>query len=168
MTYRFKTMCKKNTFPANYERHIVLVAPEVHWNTGNAGRTCLGYGAHLHLIKPLGFSLADKHLKRAGLDYWSEVDLHVWDDFESFIEEYKPSDEEIVLLTTRGDRPLWNMIPTKRMFLIFGSETKGLPEEIHDRYRNQSFRIPINDEIRCLNLSTSVGIALYESLRSRG
>jgi tRNA (cytidine/uridine-2'-O-)-methyltransferase len=152
-----------NTTP--HERHIVLVAPEVHWNTGNAGRTCLGYDAHLHLIKPLSFSLDDKHLKRAGLDYWSEVNLHVWDNFEALIEEFQPTDEEIALLTTRGQQPLWNITPAKRMFLIFGSETKGLPGEIHDRYSGRAFRIPTNNDIRCLNLSTSVGIALYESLR---
>ncbi len=147
------------------ERHVVLVAPEVHWNTGNIGRTCLGTGAFLHLIQPLGFSLEGKEVKRAGLDYWPRVKLSVWDDFSSFQEALIPRPSEVVLLSKNGKRPFWQMPAPKRLFLIFGSETKGLPKIIFQKYPDQSFKIPINDQIRCLNLSTSVGIALYESLR---
>ncbi len=147
------------------QRHVVLVAPEVHWNTGNIGRTCLGAGAQLHLVRPLGFSLDDRHLKRAGLDYWASVQLHVWDNFECFINQLKPNQDEVVLLTKQGKHPFWDMPRQQRLFLIFGSETKGLPGHILARYPSRTFYIPICKDIRCLNLSTAVGIALYETLR---
>lgn len=148
------------------ERHVVLVSPEVHWNTGNIGRTCLGANAFLHLIKPLGFSLESKEVKRAGLDYWPKVKLSVWDNFKYFKNMMKPLMEQVVLFTKNGDRPFWSMPSTERLFLIFGSETKGLPRSILSMYKNATYHIPISNEIRCLNLSTSVGIALYESLRT--
>ncbi len=146
-------------------RHVVLVAPEVHWNTGNIGRTCLGAGAFLHLIKPLGFSLESHQVKRAGLDYWSKVPLRVWEDFTSFLEEMRPGPEEVALFSKSGEKLLWEMDRPARQFLVFGRETQGLPAWIMERYPRTTYRIPISTEIRCLNLSTSVGIALYESLR---
>lgn len=149
----------------NKERHVVLVAPEVHWNTGNIGRTCLGANASLHLIKPLGFSLDDKQVKRAGLDYWPKIKLFVWEDFLDFLDHMLPKPEELVIFTKNGEKPYWDLPAPDRLFLIFGSETKGLPGDILMRYSNSSYHIPITGEIRCLNLSTSVGIALYESLR---
>lgn len=148
----------------NIERHVVLVAPEVHWNTGNIGRTCLGAGAYLHLIKPLGFSLDDKHVRRAGLDYWHKVRLSVWDNLDEFIGKMAPGAEEIILFAKRGKNSFWEMPLSTRLFLVFGSETKGLPEAILSTY--PSCHIPISAEIRSLNLSTAVGIALYESLRT--
>ncbi len=147
------------------ERHVVLVSPEVHWNTGNIGRTCLGANAFLHLIKPLGFSLKSKEVKRAGLDYWPKIKLSVWNNFTDFKNNMKPLKEEVVLFTKNGDRPFWSMPSLKRLFLIFGSETKGLPDTILSLYKPSTYHIPISSKIRCLNLSTSVGIALYESLR---
>ncbi len=147
------------------ERHVVLVHPEVHWNTGNIGRTCLGAGARLHLIEPLGFSLDDRHVKRAGLDYWPRVDLQVWPGFEDFCDSLKPSPEEIILLTKSGRQTFWQMPRARRLFLIFGAETRGLPPALLARYAQQTFRIPISRQIRSLNLSTAVGIVLYESLR---
>ena len=147
------------------ERHVVLVAPEVHWNTGNIGRTCLGVGAFLHLIKPLGFSLESRELKRAGLDYWHKVKLSVWDDFNRFQEKMAPQKDEVALFTKNGATPFWSMPSSDRFFLIFGSETKGLPDTIISLYKHATYHIPITDEIRCLNLSTTVGIVLYESLR---
>ncbi len=147
------------------ERHVVLVAPEVHWNTGNIGRTCLGVGAFLHLIKPLGFSLESRELKRAGLDYWHKVKLSVWNDFDSFQEKMAPQKDEVALFTKNGAAPFWSMKSSDRLFLIFGSETKGLSDTIISLYKHATYHIPITDEIRCLNLSTTVGIALYESLR---
>lgn len=147
------------------ERHVVLVAPEVHWNTGNIGRTCLGVGAFLHLIKPLGFSLESRELKRAGLDYWHKVKLSVWNDFNSFQENMAPQKDEVALFTKNGAAPFWSMKSSDRLFLIFGSETKGLSQTIISLYKYATYHIPITDEIRCLNLSTTVGIALYESLR---
>lgn len=147
------------------ERHVVLVAPEIHWNTGNIGRTCLGTGACLHLIRPLGFSLDDKQVKRAGLDYWQRVNLKVWENFAAFERRMKPRKNEVVLFTKKGKHLLWTLPLPERLFLIFGSETRGLPEEIQSRYADATYRIPISHQIRSLNLSTAVGIALYESLR---
>jgi len=148
-----------------YERHIILVAPDVHWNTGNIGRTCLGAGARLHLIKPLGFSLESKEVKRAGLDYWHKVKLSVWESFDDFKREMRPEEKEIALFTKNGSTPHWNLKPEKRMFLIFGSETKGLSPEILSLYPDSTYYIPITKDIRSLNLSTAVGVALYGSLR---
>lgn len=147
------------------ERHVVLVEPQVPWNTGNIGRTCLGTGAFLHLIKPLGFSLENRELKRAGLDYWHNVKLSVWDDFRSFHHKMAPGKEEVAVFTKNGSIPFWSIPFQKRLFLIFGSETKGLTEEMIFEYEHATYHIPITSEIRCLNLSTTVGIALYESLR---
>ena len=151
----------------NIERHVVLVSPEVPWNTGNIGRTCLGTGAVLHLIKPLGFSLDSRELKRAGLDYWHRVKLSVWNDFTSFEKAMAPRDGEVALFSKNGIEPFWNMPSPERLFLVFGSETKGLSKTMLRMYKDVSYNIPIADEIRCLNLSTSVGIVLYESLRLR-
>ena len=161
---------QKNPYPANNtpERHVVLVSPEIHWNTGNIGRTCLAAGAFLHLIKPLGFSLESREVKRAGLDYWDKVKLRVWDDFEKFENTMSPAHSEVVLFTKNGAKPFWSMPSPKRLFLIFGSETRGLPQSILIHYRESTYHIPISAEIRSLNLSTAVGIALYESLRNCG
>ena len=148
------------------ERHVVLVAPEIHWNTGNIGRTCLAAGAELHLIEPLGFSLDSREVKRAGLDYWSRVPLRQWRNFEHFEEKMTPLPDEVVLLTKSGTSVFWSMPSPPRLFMIFGSETRGLPFSIINRYRASTFHIPINSAIRSLNLSTAVGIVLYESLRN--
>ena len=149
----------------NAERHVVLVSPEVPWNTGNVGRTCLGAGAHLHLIEPLGFSLGHRELKRAGLDYWHKVRVSVWENFEQFKKEMVPNEKNVAVFSKKGSKPFWSLPASNRLFLIFGSETKGLPDNILSAYSEATYHIPITNEIRCLNLSTSVGIALYESLR---
>ncbi len=149
----------------DYQRHVVLVAPEVHWNTGNVGRTCLGAGAQLHLIRPLGFSLDDRQVKRAGLDYWPKVRLQVWDDFEQFMAGMQPEIGEMALFTKNGRHPFWQMPLPHRLFMVFGSETQGLPGSILANYPDQTYHIPIEAHIRCLNLSTAVGIALYENIR---
>ena len=157
----------KTPYPANNrpERHMVLVSPEIHWNTGNIGRTCLAAGAFLHLIKPLGFSLESREVKRAGLDYWDKVKLRVWNDFEEFKNTMAPSRGEVVLFTKKGAKPFWFMPSRRRLFLIFGSETRGLPQSILIQYKEFTYHIPMTKEIRSLNLSTAAGIALYESLR---
>ncbi len=147
------------------ERHIVLVTPEIHWNTGNIGRTCLAAGACLHLIKPLGFSLASREVQRAGLDYWEKVKLRLWDDFEGFLKAMAPQNSEVIVFSKRGVKPFWSMPNAKRLFLVFGAETRGLPQSILQRFADASYYIPITSEIRSLNLSTAAGIALYESLR---
>lgn len=147
------------------ERHVVLVAPEIHWNTGNIGRTCLAADACLHLIKPLGFSLENKEVKRAGLDYWEQVKLRVWGSFDALAEELRPRDVEVAVFAKAGARPFWSMPSMPRMFLVFGSETRGLPRTLRERYAASTYHIPIAVRTRSLNLSTAAGIALYESLR---
>ncbi len=148
------------------ERHVVLVAPEIHWNTGNIGRTCLAAGAVLHLIRPLGFSLESREVRRAGLDYWEKVKPAVWDSFDDFLVNTAPQHDEVALFSKRGSKSFWNMICPKRLFLIFGSETRGLPDRILGTFSDAIYHIPITSEIRSLNLSTAAGIALYESLRA--
>jgi tRNA (cytidine/uridine-2'-O-)-methyltransferase len=118
------------------------------------------------LIKPLGFSLDNRYIKRAGLDYWPHVDVSVWNDFPSFINALAPQAEEIFLLTKNGSKPFWHAPILKRMFLIFGSETKGLPDSILSAYPAATYFIPMTPQIRSLNLSTAVGIVLYETFRS--
>jgi tRNA (cytidine/uridine-2'-O-)-methyltransferase len=149
--------------------HVVLVNPEIHWNTGNAGRTCLAVGATLHLIEPLGFSLAEKQVKRAGLDYWEHVDLRVWPSWDAFEAEL-PTLGEPFFFSTKATRLLWEapLGAAKDIVLVFGRETGGLPQDIHERFRNRFVTMPIESPlVRSLNLSTSVGIAVYEVLRQR-
>ena len=143
----------------------MLVAPEIHWNTGNIGRTCVATGSYLHLIKPLGFSLDSREVQRAGLDYWDRVKLTVWKNFTDFESEFRPARGEVALFSKRGAAPFWSMPSPQRLFLIFGSETGGLPEDIFNRYSDATYHIPISTATRSLNLSTAAGIALYESLR---
>ena len=156
----------QNSLDSVLERHVVLVAPEIHWNTGNIGRTCLAADAFLHLIRPLGFSLESREVKRAGLDYWQDVKVRVWDSFEDFLAANNPQKSEVVILSKSGRKPFWSMPSPPRLFLIFGSETKGLPESIFQMYSEATFHIPITAKTRSLNLSTAAGIALYESMRN--
>lgn len=149
--------------------HVVLVHPEIHWNTGNAGRTCLAAGATLHLIEPMGFSLRDREVKRAGLDYWEHVDLRVWPSWAAFEAEL-PGLGEAFFFSTKATRPLWDapLGSSERVVLVFGRETGGLPPEIHERFRDRFVGMPMHSPlVRSLNLSTSVGIAVYEVLRQR-
>jgi tRNA (cytidine/uridine-2'-O-)-methyltransferase len=149
--------------------HVVLVHPEIHWNTGNAGRTCLAAGATLHLVEPLGFSLDEKQVRRAGLDYWEHVDLRLWPDWETFEREI-PALGEPYFFSTKATTMLWDAPfgAASHVVLIFGRETGGLPQDIHDRYRDRFVGMPIASRlVRSLNLSTSVGIAVYEVLRQQ-
>ena len=149
--------------------HVVLVHPEIHWNTGNAGRTCLAAGATLHLVEPLGFSLDERQVKRAGLDYWEHVDLRVWQDWNTFEREL-PRLGEPYFFSTKASRLLWEapLGAPASVVLVFGRETGGLPDELHDKYRDRFYAMPIESRrVRSLNLSTSVGIAVYEVLRQR-
>jgi tRNA (cytidine/uridine-2'-O-)-methyltransferase len=149
--------------------HVVLVHPEIHWNTGNAGRTCLATGAVLHLIEPLGFSLDEREVKRAGLDYWEHVDLRVWPGWQEF-ERHLPSLGEPFFFSTKATPLFWDA-PMGRpgdVALIFGRETGGLPPELHEKYHDRFFAMPIlSPRVRSLNLSTSVALAVYEVLRQR-
>jgi tRNA (cytidine/uridine-2'-O-)-methyltransferase len=119
----------------------------------------------LHLIKPLGFSLRARQVKRAGLDYWPKVALRVWDDLDHFSGQMKPAADELMLMTKNGRHPYWQMPSSRRIFMVFGSETRGLPASLLEGYDQHTFRIPIQSGIRCLNLSTAVGIVLYEHVR---
>jgi tRNA (cytidine/uridine-2'-O-)-methyltransferase len=147
----------------------VLVHPEIHWNTGNAGRTCLATGATLHLIEPLGFSLEERQVKRAGLDYWEHVDLRVWRDWAAFEAEL-PSLGEPYFFSTKATRPLWDapLGEDGGVVLVFGRETAGLPPDLYERFHGRLVGMPmLSPQVRSLNLSTSVGIAVYEVLRQR-
>jgi tRNA (cytidine/uridine-2'-O-)-methyltransferase len=147
--------------------HVVLVEPEIHWNTGNAGRTCLATGAQLHLVGPLGFSLDERELRRAGLDYWPRVRPRVWTSFEA-LDGALPLLGEPFFFTAEATRTLWEVRFPPRSVLVFGRESVGLSAAIRSRHRDRLVRIPMVDtELRSLNLSTSVAIALYEALRQR-
>lgn len=149
--------------------HVVLVHPEIHWNTGNAGRTCLATGATLHLIEPLGFSLAEREVKRAGLDYWEHVDLRVWPTWDAF-EQKLPELGEAYFFSTKATRRYWNapLGAPSDVVLVFGRETGGLPPALHERYAGRFVGMPmLSPLVRSLNLSTSVAVAVYEVLRQR-
>ena len=149
--------------------HVVLVHPEIHWNTGNAGRTCLAVGATLHLVEPLGFSLDARAVKRAGLDYWEHVNLRLWPSWDD-LERELPALGQPWFFTARAPRSLWDapLAAPAGAVLVFGRESVGLPEELLARYPDRLLSMPMTSPIvRSLNLSTSVGIALYEVLRQR-
>jgi tRNA (cytidine/uridine-2'-O-)-methyltransferase len=148
--------------------HVVLVEPEIPPNTGNIGRLCLSVGARLHLIQPLGFSLDDKSLRRAGLDYWHELDWRLWpsldDFFTAFASEFPESRK--FFLTTKTKHAYWSMAFEKGDCLIFGWETRGLPETLLHAHPQECLTIPMpGPQARSLNLATSVGIVLYEAVR---
>jgi len=149
--------------------HVVLVHPEIHWNTGNAGRTCLAAGATLHLVEPLGFSLDERQVKRAGLDYWEHVDLRVWPDWPAFEAEL-PGLGSPYFFSTKATCAWWDapMGAGEDVVLVFGRETAGLPADLHERFHDRVVGLPIlSPQVRSLNLSTTVGIAVYDVLRRR-
>ena len=147
--------------------HVVLVEPEIHWNTGNAGRTCLAAGARLHLVEPLGFSLDEREVRRAGLDYWPRVDLRVWPSWTE-IEGQLPEMGEPFFFSSEAAQSFWDVRYPRRAVLVFGRESVGLPPEIRDRWRDRLVSIPMLDPgLRSLNLSTTVALALFEILRQR-
>ena len=147
--------------------HVALLEPEIHWNTGNAGRTCLAAGAQLHLIEPLGFSLDERQVRRAGLDYWPRVRPRLWPDWPAF-EAALPALGEPFLFSADAPRELWDASFPERSVLIFGRESVGLPPELLARYADRAVAIPMRDpELRSINVSTCVGIALFEVLRQR-
>ena len=144
--------------------NIVLFEPEIPNNTGNIGRLSLATGSHLHLVKPFGFELSDKRVKRAGLDYWQYISLTVYESIADFYSQNK--DKEFVYFSSHGTKTHWAIDFKDDMFLIFGKESKGLPKEIIDVNSNQLYKIPLYSEhIRSLNLSNAVGIVVYEGLR---
>jgi tRNA (cytidine/uridine-2'-O-)-methyltransferase len=147
--------------------HVVLVEPEIHWNTGNAGRTCLAAGAELHLVEPLGFSLADREVRRAGLDYWPRVRPRVWASWEA-LEAHLPELGEPWFFSSEAPRDLWSVRYPERAVLVFGRESTGLPLGLRKRFHERLVAIPMADpQLRSLNLSTSIALGLYEVLRQR-
>jgi len=148
--------------------NIVLVEPEIPQNTGNIARTCAATGARLHLVEPLGFDISDKAVKRAGLDYWHLVDLHVWHCLGDLFQAEHP--EDVWLATSKGPKSYADPSVSFRdgCWLFFGKETAGLPEPFRYAHAQRCIRIPIRAEARCLNLSNSVAILAYEALRQIG
>ncbi len=143
--------------------NIVLLEPEIPQNTGNIARTCAATGSTLHLIKPLGFSIEDKYLKRAGLDYWNLVDVFLYDNYEDFM--VKQGAPKIYMATTKARHKYTDVAYDKDSFIMFGKETAGIPEEILKDHDETCIRIPMISDARSLNLSNSVAIILYEALR---
>ncbi len=145
--------------------NIVLYQPEIPPNTGNIARSCAITGAKLHLIKPLGFSIDDKHVKRAGLDYWHLLDLEVHESLEDFLEKY--GDRALFFSSTKATTYYHEVQYSEDCFIVFGRETKGLPQEIHEKYADRRIKIPMlqNEAARSLNLSNSAAIIMYEALR---
>ena len=145
--------------------NVVLVEPEIPPNTGNIGRLCLATRSTLHLVKPLGFSLDDRQLRRAGLDYWNEVDTRVWDSFAQ-LQSMQAPDARYFFLTTKTQRAHYDLKFEKGDFLVFGRETKGLPEELLAANANSCITIPMHGT-RSLNLATAVAIVLFEAVRQQ-
>lgn len=143
--------------------NIVLFEPEIPANTGNIGRTCVATGARLHLIEPLGFRLDEKSLKRAGMDYWKDLDVTTYIDFNDFLE--KNPDAKIYMATTKAPNVYTEVAYEPDCYIMFGKESAGIPEEILVNHREESIRIPMVGDIRSLNLGNSVAIVLYEALR---
>ena len=147
--------------------NIVLVEPEIPHNTGAIARTCAVTGARLHLIKPLGFDISDKAVKRSGLDYWWLVDINVYENLDDYFA--KNGDENIWLATTKAPQSYAEAgFSTENVTLFFGKETAGLPEWLREKYRDRCIRIPMKNEARSLNLSNSAAILAYEALRQQG
>lgn len=143
--------------------NIVLLEPEIPANTGNIGRTCCATGTRLHLIEPLGFSLSEKALKRAGMDYWQDLDVKVYDDYEDFLR--KNPGARIYFATTKAPNVYSEAHFEPDCYIMFGKESAGIPEKILVENQDTCIRIPMNENIRSLNLSNSVAIVLYEALR---
>lgn len=146
--------------------NIVLVEPEIPPNTGNVARLCAATGARLHLVKPLGFEITDKQLKRAGLDYWDMLDIHIYENYAEF-EEKNPMGPRY-LATTKARRLYTEIQFEQGGYILFGKETKGLAPEILERYPDAAMRLPMRSEARSLNLSNSVAVIAYEALRQWG
>ena len=146
--------------------NVVLYQPKIPQNTGNIARTCAAVGAKLHLIRPLGFSVRDRHLKRAGLDYWHMVDIVYHDNMDEFFNKYRT--ENLNFITKKASKTYDEIDFSGNMFLIFGKETSGLPEEFLKKNWERCYRIPMKTDARSLNLSNAVAIILYEACRQKG
>lgn len=149
--------------------NVVLVEPEIPQNTGNIARTCAATGCKLHLVHPLGFNISEKSVKRAGLDYWDKLEIEEHESFKKFLEKYKPEENNMFFVTTKGkniySEPYYSQM--EEIFILFGKETKGLPEDILVKYIDKTIRIPMRPTLRSLNLSNSVSIVVYDIFRQK-
>ena len=149
--------------------HIVMVEPEIPANTGNISRTCAVTGAKLHLVKPLGFDISEKAVRRAGLDYWDKLDIEYHDSLDAFLNKYKPEENNMFYATTKGQHCYsdvdYKAFGDKEIFILFGKESKGLPEDLLQKYIENTIRIPMRPVLRSLNLANSVAIIAYEVFR---
>lgn len=148
--------------------HIVLVEPEIPQNCGNIARTCAATGASLHLIRPLGFDISDRAVKRAGLDYWHLVQVQDYENLDAFFAAHPEAQKDLWLATTKAPRAYCEAEFSGDCWLFFGKETAGLPLELRQQYRERCIRLPMRSEARSLNLSNSVAILTYEALRQNG
>jgi len=144
--------------------NLVLVNPQIPNNTGAIGRLCVNAGASLHIIKPIAFDIDEKAVRRAGLDYWHKLDLHVWESLDDFFEKNKIK-SNAYFATTKTDRPYFEAAFKEGDYIFFGSETAGIPEMVLDAYKEQNITIPMTKDGRSLNLAISTGIVLYEAIR---
>ncbi len=147
--------------------NVALFEPEIPWNTGNIGRTCVAAGASLHLIGKLGFTLSERRIKRAGMDYWPKLKLHQHSDFVAF-ENFIPHGSSLIFFSAEAKQSFWDAPFMPDSYLIFGKESEGLPKSLLNRHKDRIYRIPMEDGTRSLNLSTSAAVALYEALRRTG
>lgn len=146
--------------------NIVLLEPEIPQNTGNIARTCAVTGSVLHLVRPFGFTITDKHLKRAGMDYWYDLDVRYYDGFDDFIDKAAP--KSVLLATTKARNKYTDVSYNADSYIVFGKESAGIPEEILVKHTENCVRIPMLEKYRSINLSSSVAIVLYEALRQNG
>jgi tRNA (cytidine/uridine-2'-O-)-methyltransferase len=145
--------------------NIVLIEPEIHTNTGNIGRLSLATGSNLHLVKPFGFELTDKRLKRAGLDYWKHINVIIYENITDFY--VKNKDKHLVYFSSHATKNHWSIDFKDNIFLVFGKESKGLPNQILENNKENTYKIPLySDKIRSLNLANSVAIVVYEGLKN--
>lgn len=150
--------------------HVVMCEPEIPQNTGNIARTCAAIGAKLHLIHPLGFLIDNKYLKRAGLDYWDKLEIEEHQSLDAFLEKYKPEEHNMFFASSKS-KMCYSDINYKEMdevFVMYGPETRGLPEDLLQKYMDKCIRIPMRPMLRCLNLSNSVAIISYEIFKQSG
>ena len=146
--------------------HVVLYQPDIPQNAGNIGRTCVAIGAKLWFVRPLGFRLDDRYLKRAGMDYWQHLDWEAVEDWRQLTERL--AGRRFWLLTKHADRLVWEADFARGDVLVFGSETRGLPESVHEEHRRQRLRLPMREEVRSLNLASTVNTVAYEAVRQFG
>lgn len=145
--------------------NIVLVNPEIPFNTGNIGRSCVATGTMLHLVGKLGFKIESKEIRRSGLDYWPNLNYRRYTDWEEFLAVNQPQEENLFFLSTKGTTSYWDAHFADNSYLVFGAESCGLPKDFYTRYKNRLYTIPMTGPVRSLNLSSSAAVVLFEALR---